>query len=246
MKLKIPNLPLKRVRTVAIGEEYPEFISLLQKIGIKTIIVPQNNILPKYERSHADMRLHHIGDNKIICYKEDEAIIKELEAIGFEVILAKNSLCGEYPQSAALNALRIGNILVLNKKCADKSLVEIAEKEGLEIIDCKQGYSRCAACIVSENAVITADKSIYNSLKDKIDVLLISAGNIRLADTNDGMIGGASFMIEKDFIFFCGDLESHPDYIKISEFLTKHSVNYCFNDKLPLTDIGSAILLESE
>ncbi len=246
MKVITPNVLNSKLKTAIISAENSEITEFLEKEGINLIPVFNKDILPKYERGHADMRALHLGSKDIICYKEEEEIINELKSRGFNPILTESKQEGDYPKSAGLNALVIGNIIVLNKKCADIRLLEYAQNNGFELIFTRQGYARCSSCIVSEKAVITADKSVYNALKDKLDVLLISEGNILLCDTKDGMIGGASFMIDKNTIFFCGDLTKHPDYINISNFLKKHSVKAVFPKNIPLTDIGSAVLLECQ
>lgn len=246
MKVKTPNILTSKLKTAIISDESREIIEFLEKEKISLIYTNNKDILPKYERSHADMRAIHLGSDDIVCYKDEKELAKRLKALGFNPILTENEQEGSYPKSAGLNALVIGKLVVLNKKCADPKLIEYAQNNGLELVFVNQGYARCSTCIVSDKAAITADKSIYKALKNKIDLLLISEGNIRLCETNEGMIGGASFMIDKNMIFFCGDLTKHPDYINISNFLKKHSVRAVFPKNIPLTDIGSAVLLECQ
>lgn len=244
MKVKTPNILTSKLKTAIISDESREIIEFLEKEKISLIYTKNKDVLPKYEKSHADMRALHLGSNDILCYKEEKEIINELKSRGFNLILTENEQEGSYPKSAGLNALVIGKLVVLNKKCAEPKLIEYAQNNGLELVFVNQGYARCSTCILSDKAAITADKSIYKALKDKIDLLLVSEGNIRLCDTNEGMIGGASFMIDKNTVFFCGDLTKHPDYIDISDFLKKHSIRAVFLKNIPLTDIGSAVLLE--
>ncbi len=240
-----PNIPSTKVELAAVGEQYYEIISALTALGIDVIKVSLNNMLERYEQSHPDLRIHHLGREDIIIYRQDECLRSELEKHGFNIIYAQNDLQPRYPKTAALNALRIGDILLCNKRAVDAYLLKNALDRKLEIIYCNQGYSRCAACVVSENSVITSDLTVYNALKDKIDVLKISAGNIRLADTYDGMIGGASFLIDKSTLAFCGNIEAHPDFLKIKNFLLKHNVEYICLTKDTLVDIGTAVVLKS-
>lgn len=245
MKIQIPNLPSARVSCVAVGECYSEIISLLESLGIKVLTVPKNDSLPPCENYHADLRIHHLGGDKIVAYKEDTELINKLNSCGFSVVLAKNSFSGKYPESVALNVARIGNILLCKKSSLDPEILNFAKENLLEIIDCNQGYSKCATCVISENAAITSDISVYNALKDKIDVLKIGAGNIRLCENDDGMIGGATFMLDSKTLAFCGDATRHPDYIEIEKFLEKHNISPFLLSNEPLLDVGSVIPLET-
>ena len=97
---------------------------------------------------------------------------------------------------------------------------------------------------MNENAVITSDVSVYRALADKMSVLLISSGNISLADTDEGMIGGSSFLIDKNKLAFCGNIELHPDYIRIKEFLESQNTEYICLTQDRLVDIGTAVILK--
>ena len=244
MYVEIPNLPEGDVCLAAVGEEYEAIISALNNRGIETICVSKDMRLEHYERSHPDLRLFHLGGAEVMIYSEDKALKETLEKKGFDILFADNEIEAKYPRCAALNALRIGKWIVCNKKAVDSLLLSEAEKRGLEIVYCNQGYSRCAVCVVSDSAAITSDPAIYLALKDKIDLLKISAGHIRLADTYDGMIGGCSFMIGERLLAFCGDIEKHPDFNEMQKFLQKHAVKYICLTKDELIDIGTAIPLK--
>lgn len=242
--IEIPNLPDKKVSLAALGQEFSSVACALKNRGVEVISVPALPLFFKYEKSHADLRVHHLGRNDVMLYKEDEILYKTLSDKGFNILFAERSLSGKYPECAGLNALRVGNILLCLEKSIDPSLKREAENRNLEIIYTAQGYSRCAACIVSENAVITSDPAIFSALKGRADVLKITKGHIRLADTYDGMIGGASFMIDKNLLAFCGDIKAHPDFEIIEKFLEKHGVNYVCLSSEKLQDVGTAVVLK--
>ncbi len=244
MYVETPNLPKGDVCLAAVGEEFESVISALNIMGIETICVSKDLRLEHYERSHPDLRLFHFGSKEIMIYSEDKALKEALEKQGFDILYADNEIEAKYPRCAALNALRIGKYLVCNKKSVDSALLFEAEKRGLEIVYSNQGYSRCAVCVVSDTAAITSDPSMYSALKDKIDVLKISTGHIRLADTYDGMIGGCSFMIGERQLAFCGDIEKHPDFDKIHKFLQDCNVGYTCLFRDELIDIGTVIPLK--
>ena len=245
MKIYDPNFPQNKVTFALVGQEYREITDALKKLSIYVIEIKKNNLFPSMEACHADLRAHHLGGNEIVVYKEDTELASALRDRGFFVYEAENELCGSYPKSASLNAARIGNILLCNAKNLDGAILKYAQQNSLKIVDCKQGYSRCATCIVSKNAVITSDKSVYKSLSPYLDVLLISQGSIGLGNTQDGLIGGASALIDKNTLAFCGNIKPHPDYESIEKFLKKHNVTAVCLTNERLLDIGSIIVLET-
>ena len=58
-------------------------------------------------------------------------------------------------------------------------------------ISSRQGYSRCSVCVVSDNAIITADEGICRSAEAHgVDVLKIRPGYIDPPGFDYGFIGG--------------------------------------------------------
>lgn len=244
MNVFLPNLPKGEVCLAAVGEEFSGISNAMRGLGIEVISVKIAPRLARFERSHPDMRIHHLEKDQVMVYREDKELVCALSQKGFSVCFAERQLADNYPLCAGLNACRIGNILVCNQKAIDPALRAFARQKGIELVFNRQGYARCAVCVVSENAAITSDPSVYSALKDRIDVLKISAGHIRLADTYDGMIGGCSGMIGENLLAFCGNIETHPDYKEIQLFLSKHKVRYvCLNND-ELVDVGSLIPLK--
>ena len=242
--IEIPNLPDKRITLAALGEEFSSVSRALKNRGTEVISVPNNPLFSRYEKCHADLRIHHLGGNDVMLYKEEQDLSEILRNKGYNVLFAKRALSGKYPECAGLNALRIGRILLCSNKSIDPALKCEAEKRNLDIIYTAQGYSRCAVCVVSENAVITSDPAIISCLEGRVEILKITKGHIRLDDTYDGMIGGASFMIDKKMLAFCGDIKAHPDFESIEKFLYKHGVNYVCLTNEQLQDVGTAVLLK--
>ena len=77
----------------------------------------------------------------------------------------------------------------------------------------------------------------------QFDVLKIQPGHVALSNNHYGFIGGASGRITDNTIYFSGNLEKHPDYGAIIEFLNKYGLKTIFNKKRPLTDFGGLIML---
>ena len=106
----------------------------------------------------------------------------------------------------------------------------------------RQGYTRCAACVVDDHSIITADASVSSaSKKAGLDVLDIAPGHITLDGYDTGFIGGASFLLDDDRIAFTGTLDAHPDRGRITVFLAQHGKTPVFLTAEPIFDIGGAI-----
>ena len=105
-----------------------------------------------------------------------------------------------------------------------------------------QGYTRCAAAIVDQNSVITADMGLSMVLKRAgLTVLEIQPGAIRLPGYPYGFIGGCCGLIAPNQLAFTGSLGFHPDSQKIKSFLQERGVQWIELTNEPLLDIGGII-----
>ena len=157
----------------------------LKEIGYELIYTDCVDEFISYEKHHADMQCFNF-DNRIIVLKNCENLYNTLRAYGFNVIKTTQIACGEYPDNIKLNTITFDKTMIGNIQHIDESLIELAKSKNYKFINVKQGYTKCSSCKISENAVITSDKSIYNSLKDIIDVLIINEGHIKLYDSKRG------------------------------------------------------------
>ena len=125
-----------------------------------------------------------------------------------------------------------------------KEILKFAETNNLIIVNTNQGYSRCSVCVVNENAIITDDKSIFTAAQFFFnDVLFISKGSIKLDGYDCGFIGGCCGKIDKYKLAFNGAIESHKDYKKIIDFLSRNSIECIELNQNRLTDIGGILPL---
>jgi len=162
----------------------------------------------------------------------------------YHVVACASGICGRYPQNVVLNAAVIGKYVICRADTLDVKVHAYCESHGYQLIHVNQGYSKCSCAVVGNHAVITADKGIFHSLSElkDLDSLLIGEGSIRLSDTANGFIGGASgYDQEKNTLYFCGNLTNHPDAKRIFSFCRIHSVRIASLTDDPLTDIGGMI-----
>lgn len=237
--IKNPNLPENKVSTAIVSNYIPEIINELNYCGVKTIISERLNGIDGSESYHADMSVCHLSDNKFITAKNNISLIKNLKNINADIILSEHEILGKYPNIAALNVCIFGQNLICNTKSADRNIIEFCQRNKYRILHTNQGYTKCSCAVISENAIITSDNSIYQlCIDNKIDALKISVGDIELSGYDYGFIGGTCGLIDKDILVFSGDVKKHKDYNNIKDFARNYGVNLLSLSRKPLYDIG--------
>ena len=235
--LKIPNLPDRPVRGVIIDScADNETIENLKKLGIEPVLSYCSQNLHPAICSHPDMTIVHLGKDRFICAPDAYDYYKSAlpEA---EIIRGAVNIKPEYPHDVTYNVTLLGGFTFMNTVTE-----QIKVFGGGKIINVRQGYTKCSICIVSENAIITADAGIASAARENnIDTLLISAGNIELPGMNYGFIGGASGLIAPDTLAVNGDITTHPDGETITRFCADRGVKITPLRKGAIRDIGSIL-----
>ncbi len=245
MYIRNPNLPTGEVSTVAISCEAQKAIVTLNSLGIETLIINKNPLLPDPVCSHADLQLLHLCENRILI--SDEHLCAGDLKKDFLIKVAEGLTGNEYPEDVRLNCKIIGNNIFLNKKTITRDILEYADKANLNIINVNQGYTGCSICVVNESAIITDDESIYRAAQNFLnDVLFVSKGSIRLYGYDYGFIGGCCGKIAENKLAVNGRIESHADKYMITDFLSKHNIEIIELTDEPLTDIGGILPLKQQ
>lgn len=244
--VKVPNLPQNKISLAIVDGRIPyEMEKNLYDMKIKIIKTKKIKELNPSIAFHPDMMLHHLGKKEIITAPNvDNKVVYELEENGFNVICGKKVLSESYPDDIAYNVARIGNMALCSIKNTDEVLLQELYRRGINIIDTKQGYSKCSISIISEKAIITSDMGIYKLLREKLDILLIQIGYINLFDMNYGFIGGATGKISDNELAFYGNIETHTDFNEIKSFLLKYDKMAVNLGKNILMDLGTLIPLK--
>lgn len=220
----------------------------LMKRGYTVLKLPRHKGLTEAIESHPDSLLFRVG-NRIVatCNYCDEAAyvfsdVREFcpEArLGFIDVALGNS----FPADAKINAATIGKYLIANKKTVAREILEISEKEGLALINVNQSYPNCSILKINDENVITADVGISRALGEVgINVLLITPGHISLPPYEYGFIGGASGVDGKT-VYFLGDIMTHPDGKRITEFIENLGMKAVSLDSGELQDMGGIVFL---
>lgn len=241
--IKIPCLPKCDIKHCLIGEIYTAEIRELNELGIKCITLNKNPLLDDEISCHADINAFNFGNGQVLLNSgsigEDE-----LKKIGIKPVFYNSQISSPYPNDIPLNVAFTGRHIICNKNYTTSEIIDFANRNNIEIINTKQGYSKCNLCIVNENAVITEDSGLAYLLNNcQYNVLLISSGDICLSDAHYGFLGGASCKISHDKMYFSGDLSNHRDYKSIVNFLELYNVKPIYNKSRKLTDFGGIIQL---
>lgn len=228
-----------------------EIISELERNSAECLKLPPSSALPIPVASHPDMLFFSACSNaptegKVELFSAENYrveypfLFSTLEnklaksTISYEISTEGIRVGNKYPNDIALNALEMNGILYSLTEHTASGIRDMFSKH----IRIKQGYAACSVLKLSEQAAITADINISNALqKNGIDVLLISAGNIRLSGYDYGFIGGASYC-DGERVYFFGNVAKHPDYTRILEFCRKHGIEVAAFSNMPLTDLG--------
>lgn len=218
---------------------------ILKSLDLSILEIPKCNNLYNAIDGHVDIQLNIIDkkSKKVIIHKDISKSFKEkLDFFNINYIESENSLKSSYPDNIFLNALILENHFVHNLKYTDKNL--LLTQSNKTLINVKQGYTKCSCLPVNDNAFITSDVGIYNTLKNhNFDILLLPPGDIILEGLDYGFIGGVGGLINKDTMAFYGNLDLYIHGDKVKSFLKKYGVTpiYLMNEKLH--DRGSLLVL---
>ena len=218
----------------------------LSTLNMNPILIPKCSEVYEAINGHPDIQLNILKNkslSQIIVQKDISKCFKEiLKANSINYIISKNSLSNTYPGDIILNSLILENYFIHNLKYSDEELLK--SQNSKVHINVPQGYTKCSILPVRDNALITSDRGIFESLKDyDFDILLLPPGDILLPSLNYGFIGGVGGMISNDKMAFFGDLDSYKWGAEIRKFLFKYDVLPIALRKGKLIDRGSLLTL---
>ena len=238
--LKNPNIPENKVTTVFANIDDIALKRLFEELSIKVVQVAENSLLDTPVSRHADILANYVGKSIFLADKNQTELCNFIEDNSGKSIIIEN-IKSPYPNDCLLNFADIGDYIICNKSILTNEIVDLLPNK--QIIDVKQGYSKCSVCICKYNTIITDDISIYNAVSqyDNTNSLLVQKGSVSIDKYDYGFIGGCCGLVDKDVLLFNGDLSTHTDFDKIKKFLYDNGVNYIDIKGKLLTDIGSII-----
>ena len=241
-----PFIPLKSADTIILaGNADMEIVDALKKIKVN--IIPTIKCLEVSDSIsyHPDIVVHPVNHSTLVIAPNVYDYYKDvLSGTNLKLIKGEKKLKVKYPEDIAYNVGRMENIGIHNLDYTDEVLKFYLRKEDIELINVKQGYTKCSMAIVDKNSAITADKPIYKILTEKgYSALLVQPGYIDLENQNYGFIGGATGNLSEDSILFSGSLDHHPDKKNIFKFIKSKNKNIHFLSSKNIVDIGTIISL---
>lgn len=224
-------------------------LAALKARGFFPFLLPPFGRLAAPVASHPDM-LMFFG-NRIFCNREyfEEAgnIISAIsKTLCLPIELGDEKISSKYPNDIAYNSLSVGSFIFGKLDYLAPNISEYANRAGLTAVDVRQGYAKCSVCRVSESAIITSDKSIEKAaLALGLDVLLIKSGHVALDGYDCGFIGGATGD-DGENVYFCGNIDLHPDAEKMKAFCEAHGKTPISLSDEPLYDVGTMFFFQTE
>ncbi len=233
--VKNPNLPENAAAVIAAVNTPQNIKNELEKLNIRIIPSAEINFKVNGVAMHPDMQIVHMGRDKFVTHKSVFGHYKKY----LPCICGASENTDTYPGDIAYNVAIAGKHMICNKKYTDAAILSIWEDD---IINIRQGYSKCNILIVDENSFITSDNGIYKELKGhNMNVLKIRTGHIELPGQSYGFIGGAAGKVTKNLIVFAGDIKKHPDFDNIRGFCKNSGTDIYSLGKNTLLDIGSVL-----
>ena len=222
-----------------------ELRSFLMELGKTLIEIKETGCVYREIADHPDIYVCLIDESLIASPEQYEHIASQIANVPDRprLILGAKPLGMKYPESASYNAVQVGRFLIHNTGFTDDSVLEAAGILGLKLINVAQGYANCSIAVVDERSIITSDLGIASAIRKhhhEIEVLTVSPGHVRLEGFEYGFLGGTSGRIG-NYVIFNGNLEDHPDFSTIREFIESRSLKLKYFREYPLTDIGSII-----
>ena len=218
----------------------------LKELGYELIEINSNKTLYTEISSHVDIFCTKIKNNLIV---EDSQynLIKENINRERKVIKGTTKIGKKYPTDIKYNVCIVGNYAIHNFNYTDRKVYEILKRENYNIINVKQGYSKCSIAVIDENSIITADEGIYKKLKQySFDILFLDYKlNIKLLNEKGysdmkGFIGGSISRIGNN-IFISGDIEKIDNNKTIKKFIQKKGLGVISFNNLEVIDYGGII-----
>lgn len=213
-----------------------------RKLGFDVFTTePMYTLLP-FEQYHADMQMMIADKNTVFVLQECIALQKYLKYHFKNVIQTQKELKKTYPENILLNIAWLKNAAICNTKAIDIAVQRYCTAHNISLYHTKQGYAKCSSVILNHTALITADPSIFNAaVQNKLDVLKIGEGHIRLKGADHGFIGGCCGNIDENLLGFCGEIQKHPDYKNMRSFCNNYHIELESLCSGELEDIGGIV-----
>lgn len=193
--------------------------------------------------NHPDIFFCKLGD--IIVYAPNTPLffIEELSKRNVRLIRGESPVGLHYPESAIYNAVVTDRYFIHNYKISDAILTNTACDK--ELLNVKQGYTRCSLLPLRNDSFITSDIGICNKLlTERKEVLLVDPQSILLPGRNYGFFGGTSG-VHQNKVFITGKLSYFPEGAEVQDYLQRADYEIIELYDGPLYDCGSILIINN-
>lgn len=212
----------------------------LESRGFEVLSLPPFDVLDTPVASHPDMLIFPMG-SRLLTHKNyysaaSEELDRLISSTGLELLLSDEPVGRDYPHDVLFNAAPVGDIVFCKRDAVSRHITEHSRGHAIGV---RQGYTKCSICTVSDNAIISSDRGIAAAAAGAgVDVLTVTPGHVTLEGYDTGFIGGASGTWG-EYVFFCGDLNTHIDSASIRDFCAAHGKTAVSLGNGPLLDVGT-------
>lgn len=242
--MRNPFIPKSRASLAIISMDAPESVKegLREHIGNIVETIPLKGVY-KAISNHPDIAMLPVGCKKLVVAPSVYEYYRDkLEPFGITVIMGNSEPGFNYPWNIHYNAAILGNRVICSQNYLDKMAAAELVSNNLQILNVKQGYSKCSLAIIGEAQGITSDTGIAESLrKYGYNILLIEHGHISLPGLKYGFIGGSVGLLSERELMITGSLSHHPSWERIDEFLESYNIKTILLSGQQAVDIGTIL-----
>ena len=192
---------------------------------------------------HPDIFFAQVAEQLIVApnLPREYFIILDKEKIKYT--LGTKPVGKQYPDTAKYNLASSKTCLVHNTNITDpRILARCADKN---IIEVKQGYSRCNLIFLDDSHAITSDAGIYRSLAEhEINTLLVNPKGIILPGFSHGFFGGCCGVFQNT-LYILGSLDRFDDGEKVRAFVQAANFEIVELCDTPLFDGGGILFFST-
>jgi len=232
-------------RLVLLNPDAEETIKgTFRRLDIEPVAIPRSaNVHPALS-GHADIQFFLSGNMLFTHPDLPASFIRSIDD-KIDIRVCDTPLGARYPEDCAYNIAAAGKYAFHKLRYTETTINDHLRETGVQMIDVRQGYSRCSTLVVDENSIVTADVSIHSeALKHGLNALLIRPGHVELKGFAYGFIGGASGY-DAESVYLSGRLEHHPDGDAMQDFIAARGKRVVSLSDGHIADLGSFLIFES-